>query len=77
MGQKTHPVGFRLGVIRSWNSKWYEEKNYVQWLHEDLKLRGIEQYVQQIKETADKLLRDQANRGDNRGDQQEQDNEET
>lgn len=39
MGQKTHPVGFRLGVIRSWNSKWYEEKRYAEWLHEDLKLR--------------------------------------
>ena len=33
MGQKTHPVGFRLGVIRSWSSKWYEEKNYAKWLH--------------------------------------------
>jgi small subunit ribosomal protein S3 len=39
MGQKVHPVGFRLGVIRSWDSKWYEEKNYAQWLHEDIKLR--------------------------------------
>ena len=39
MGQKTHPIGFRLGVIRSWESKWYEEKNYAQWLHEDIKLR--------------------------------------
>ena len=39
MGQKTHPIGFRLGVIRTWNSKWYEEKKYAEWLHEDLKLR--------------------------------------
>ena len=39
MGQKTHPVGFRLGVIRSWDSKWYEEKNYAAWLHEDIGLR--------------------------------------
>ena len=39
MGQKTHPIGFRLGVSRSWNSKWYEEKRYAEWLHEDLKLR--------------------------------------
>lgn len=39
MGQKTHPVGFRLGVIRSWNSKWYEEKNYARWLHEDIRLK--------------------------------------
>lgn len=39
MGQKIHPTGFRLGIIRPWNSKWYEEKNYAKWLHEDLKLR--------------------------------------
>ena len=39
MGQKTHPVGFRLGVIRTWGSKWYEEKRYAEWLHEDIKLR--------------------------------------
>ena len=37
MGQKTTPhLDFRLGVIRTWDSKWYEEKNYAQWLHEDL-----------------------------------------
>ena len=39
MGQKTHPIGFRLGVIRSWSSKWYEEKQYAKWLHEDIRLR--------------------------------------
>ncbi len=32
MGQKVNPIGFRLGVIRSWDSKWYEEKNYAKWL---------------------------------------------
>jgi small subunit ribosomal protein S3 len=40
MGQKTHPTGFRLGVIRSWDSRWFKEKGYAQWLHEDLKLRS-------------------------------------
>jgi small subunit ribosomal protein S3 len=39
MGQKTHPVGFRLGIIKSWNSKWYEQKQYAKWLHEDIKLK--------------------------------------
>ncbi len=39
MGQKVHPIGFRLGVIRSWDSKWYEERNYAKWLHEDIALR--------------------------------------
>ncbi|OGQ83994.1 MAG: 30S ribosomal protein S3 [Deltaproteobacteria bacterium RIFOXYA12_FULL_58_15] len=41
MGQKTHPIGFRLGVIRTWDSKWYEEKNYAAWLHEDIRLRDF------------------------------------
>ncbi|MFU8804151.1 MAG: 30S ribosomal protein S3 [Bradymonadaceae bacterium] len=40
MGQKVHPTGFRLGVIRPWSSTWYEEKNYSKWLHEDLKLKA-------------------------------------
>ncbi len=39
MGQKTHPYGFRLNIIRTWSSKWYEDKHYAKWLHEDLKLR--------------------------------------
>jgi small subunit ribosomal protein S3 len=41
MGQKTHPTGFRLGIIKTWSSRWYEEKNYAKWLHEDLKLKGF------------------------------------
>jgi small subunit ribosomal protein S3 len=41
MGQKVHPVGFRLGVIRTWDSKWFEEKNYATWLHEDIKIRDF------------------------------------
>lgn len=40
MGQKVHPTGFRLGVVKSWDSKWYEEKNYAKWLHEDIALRA-------------------------------------
>ncbi|MEK6606676.1 MAG: 30S ribosomal protein S3 [Myxococcota bacterium] len=39
MGQKTHPVGIRLGITRTWSSKWYEERNYARWLHEDLRLK--------------------------------------
>lgn len=39
MGQKVHPIGFRLGITRTWKSKWYEERNYAKWLHEDLKIR--------------------------------------
>jgi small subunit ribosomal protein S3 len=40
VGQKTNPIGFRLGVIRTWSSKWYAEKNYAKWLHEDIKIRA-------------------------------------
>ena len=39
MGQKVHPLGFRLGVIRTWSSIWYAGSNYAELLHEDLKLR--------------------------------------
>ena len=39
MGQKTHPVGFRLGVIKPWNSLWYAEKNFSDLLYEDMVLR--------------------------------------
>lgn len=39
MGQKTHPIGFRLGVIRTWDSKWFAAKNYALFLHEDLKMK--------------------------------------
>lgn len=39
MGQKTHPFGFRLGVIKTWQSRWYADKDFSKWLHEDFKLR--------------------------------------
>ncbi|HKM18022.1 MAG: 30S ribosomal protein S3 [Firmicutes bacterium] len=42
MGQKVHPLGFRLGVIKDWNSKWYAGKrNYAELLHEDLEVREL------------------------------------
>jgi len=39
MGQKVHPIGFRVGITTGWDSKWYAEKNYRQFLEEDLKIR--------------------------------------
>jgi small subunit ribosomal protein S3 len=39
MGQKIHPVGLRLGITRTWDSRWYEKKNYKLWLHEDAAIR--------------------------------------
>lgn len=40
MGQKTNPIGLRVGVIRGWNSNWYESKSYATKLKEDEKLRS-------------------------------------
>jgi small subunit ribosomal protein S3 len=46
MGQKTHPYGFRLGVIKTWTSKWYEDARYTTWLHEDLRIkRAVKDYL--------------------------------
>jgi small subunit ribosomal protein S3 len=39
LGQKVHPIGFRVGVIRGWESNWYEGKSYAAKLLEDEKLR--------------------------------------
>jgi small subunit ribosomal protein S3 len=39
MGQKTHPLGFRLGISKDWKSAWFDKKNYRVYLHEDLKIR--------------------------------------
>ncbi len=40
MGQKVHPIAFRLGVIKTWDSRWFAEgKTYTEQLHEDIKLR--------------------------------------
>jgi len=36
LGQKTHPIGFRLGVIKSWNSKWFAGKNFASFIQEDM-----------------------------------------
>ena len=39
MGQKTNPIGLRLGIIKSWESRWFSEKNYSDLLQEDINLR--------------------------------------
>ncbi len=41
MGQKINPKGFRVGVIRDWESKWYAEKDFATFLHEDIKIRAF------------------------------------
>ncbi len=39
MGQKINPVGFRIGINRTWDSRWYADRDYATKLHQDLKLR--------------------------------------
>jgi small subunit ribosomal protein S3 len=39
VGQKVSPIGFRIGVIRNWDARWYADKNYTELLHEDLRVR--------------------------------------
>ncbi len=39
MGQKVHPIGFRLGISKDWQAKWYADKHYTELLQEDIKIR--------------------------------------
>ena len=39
MGQKVNPIGFRVGINRTWDSRWYADRDYAKLLHQDLKLR--------------------------------------
>jgi len=41
MGQKVNPIGFRLGVYRQWDSRWYADRDYTKLLHEDLAMRKL------------------------------------
>lgn len=41
MGQKVHPIGFRLGISKTWTSNWFAKKNYAELLHEDIKIRNF------------------------------------
>lgn len=41
MGHKVHPFGFRLGITKGWQAKWYAEKDYGRFLQQDLKLRRV------------------------------------
>lgn len=41
MGQKVNPIGLRIGVNKTWNSRWFADKDYAKFLHEDLKIRNF------------------------------------
>jgi len=49
LGQKTHPIGLRLGIIKTWNSNWFDEKDFANKLQEDLRIR---KYVRSRLESA-------------------------
>ena len=40
MGQKVNPIGLRLGIVKTWESRWYADKNYADYIHEDYKIRS-------------------------------------
>ena len=39
MGQKVNPIGFRVGIVRPWESQWYADKDYQKFLAEDIAIR--------------------------------------
>jgi small subunit ribosomal protein S3 len=41
MGQKTHPIGLRLGINRTWDSLWFDERKYADLLHQDLEIKAF------------------------------------
>jgi len=41
MGQKVHPIGFRLGITKNWKSRWFSPKNYPDLIQEDRRIREI------------------------------------
>lgn len=49
MGQKTNPIGFRLGIIRGWDANWFDERNVAEKLSEDIKVRT---YIRNRKKKA-------------------------
>jgi len=41
LGHKVHPFGFRIGIVKDWRSRWYDEKHYAELVHEDIDIRRI------------------------------------
>ena len=55
MGHKVNPVGLRLGINRTWDSRWFARKDYAHLLHEDLRLKGF--LISMILMTTSDLVR--------------------
>jgi small subunit ribosomal protein S3 len=62
LGHKVHPLGFRIGVIRDWQSRWYAERGYAEFLHEDLKLRRAIEAIGPEAAISDVEIERQANK---------------
>jgi small subunit ribosomal protein S3 len=62
MGQKTHPIGFRLGITKDWKSSWFSKKDYSGYLHEDLKVRRYIETKLADAMVSDVLIKRVANR---------------
>jgi small subunit ribosomal protein S3 len=62
VGQKVHPKGFRIGIIKDWDSSWYADKDYAELVHEDFEIR---KYIKQNFYTAG-ISRIEINRTGNR-----------
>jgi small subunit ribosomal protein S3 len=62
MGQKTHPIGFRLGISKDWKSSWFSKKAYSVYLHEDLKIRSYIETKLNEAMVSDVLIKRVANR---------------
>ena len=62
MGQKTHPIGFRLGISKDWKSSWFSKKDYSSYLHEDLKVRRYIETKLTDAMVSDVLIKRVANR---------------
>ncbi|MCH8928413.1 MAG: 30S ribosomal protein S3 [Candidatus Marinimicrobia bacterium] len=61
MGQKVHPVGFRLGYVKTWDSNWFDEKNFAAKLNEDIMLRKYV-YKRLVKAAVSKIQIERTNK---------------
>ena len=52
MGHKVHPMGFRIGVIRDWQAKWYSDKHYAEFLQEERRYLDYENVQVILKKLA-------------------------
>ena len=59
MGQKVNPIGMRLGINRTWDSRWYADVNYASLLHEDLCVRKQKRKIQPFRYSITGRLSDQ------------------